>query len=572
MSTLSLDVMKFKAQKTQVQGTVQQEQSEPGVDKREAGYTPLSTFSCHGMNQNASAVPVSSTTPTAVDGLAQNLVVAVQAGLAEKASELARELANLNVKCEIKVLHEINHQHNKQAEFLVKVHVEDRVADRCFVTIKVRAFDTIADLKRKMMILHNLPMEVQRWIIGKKIHPDNTTLYQCGVRTAGHTLYLYLVTARSVGLSKEKYDAQIQTIMLMKQASSQVSQQSLPQTTNQSVSFDPASCGEIQGATLNPSNPSSGSNGDSMDQTTVVPLRERPGFYPSSSSVSPGSMRLQEMLQSPNLSGFAPNTPSGTPGTPVENVLTHASPGLGAEAWAHNSRAVLPTNPLVSASSSVISNIALQASNLPSFTPGPPTEDDEQGEGWECPDCTYRNLPMWPGCEMCDRQRPEEYQVPEKYKMTEREIQLLHNEHMAMHERQGYGPNLPRQDEHIGRPAKLHGNFELLQHLQATQFMPPNATTSSDGSDNNIDCVSDTFVSDNSIVLRNLSDEQEDKDLRTISPQSALDLSGFPQAFLYPDFQPSMTSAYRPIDENHTPYVQDAIYGPDTSDEENSHA
>ena len=50
-------------------------------------------------------------------------------------------------------------------------------------------------------------MEVQRWIIGKRIYADNYRLSQCQVKGPGHTLYLYLVTARSVGLTRGQYDA-----------------------------------------------------------------------------------------------------------------------------------------------------------------------------------------------------------------------------------------------------------------------------------------------------------------------------------------------------------------------------
>ncbi|GFR93944.1 RanBP-type and C3HC4-type zinc finger-containing protein 1 [Elysia marginata] len=571
--------MKLKAPNTQSQGFV------PPQQKSAVGHTskntadilsiPSSTLLSQEMNQNANAEVIASAnsktaTPTAIDGLTQGLVAALQAGLAEKAADLARELANLNIKCEIKVLHEVNKQRKKQSEFPVKVHVEDRVADRCYVTITVKALDTIEDLKRQMMVLHNLPMEVQRWIIGKKIHPDQMTLYQCGVRGPGHTLYLYLISAHSVGLSRADYDAQLQAIELMKQASSQLSQQSLP-----GHNFDTASRGEMCAVTLSPSNPSS--NGDSLEQTSVVPHSDRPGLYLSSSSVSPGispgSMRLQEMLNSPNLSGFLANPSSGTPGTPAENVLNHASPGLSAEAWAQNAN--LTTSTSVAPSDCVIS--PSHANFQASFTHGLPTEDDEEGEGWECPACTYRNLPLWPGCEMCDRPRPEEYQVPANYQMTEREMHLLANEHMTIHEPPELGSNCPQQQKPevtSARPAKLRGNLELLQNLQATAFTPP-STSSSSSNNNIINCMTDEFASNNSIILRNLADDQEDNDLRTITPQPVGDLSDFLQA-IQRDHNPNMALQNRPlmtvVDGERLGYRPDTVDLNNSSDEENSHA
>ncbi|KAK3757638.1 hypothetical protein RRG08_000151 [Elysia crispata] len=568
--------MKFKVSDTQALGSALP-QKRPGF-VRGGGCLPPSpcNFLPQEMNQNVNPTTITPTNaevkPTAADGLAQGLAAALQAGLTEKAAELAVELANLNVKCEIKVLHEVNKQRSRHAEFDVKVHVEDRVSDRCYIIITVKAVDTIEDLKRKMMILHNLPMEVQRWIIGKKIHTDQTTLYQCGVRGPGHTLYLYLVTARSVGLSKANYEAQLQAIMLMKQASTQISQQISSEPSNHSVGLDPAS----QGITFSPSNISS--EGDSLDQTAVVPITVRPAVYPSSSSVtcvSPGSVRIQEMLQSPILSGFSPNPPSGTPSTPVENVLTHASPGLNIETWSQKPTTVSTNFTTTTSATSNVNNIGTAAQILypPSPTSGLPTENDEEIEGWECPICTYRNLPMWPGCEMCNKPRPEEYQVPANYQMTEREMHLMQNEQMVLHEPPVTSTNTQQQQESEvsqGRFPKLRGNLELLQNLQATQVMPTNTNS------NNINGVTDVFASNNSIILRNISNEQEDNDLTAITPQPVGDLSDVLQAIQFERHRSQLnrTAQDRPMTYNFQdvpPYRANAIYGhQSSSDEENS--
>lgn len=48
--------------------------------------------------------------------------------------------------------------------------------------------------------------------------------------------------------------------------------------------------------------------------------------------------------------------------------------------------------------------------------------------GWECPMCTYINLPVRPGCEMCSGPRPSSYKIPPNYDMTPEEVLLLENE------------------------------------------------------------------------------------------------------------------------------------------------
>ena len=48
--------------------------------------------------------------------------------------------------------------------------------------------------------------------------------------------------------------------------------------------------------------------------------------------------------------------------------------------------------------------------------------------GWECPACTYCNLPIRPDCEMCDGPRPEGYEPPPDYIMTEAEKKFVNED------------------------------------------------------------------------------------------------------------------------------------------------
>lgn len=57
------------------------------------------------------------------------------------------------------------------------------------------------------------------------------------------------------------------------------------------------------------------------------------------------------------------------------------------------------------------------ADPVPVIEPQPPT----LAPGWECPSCTYRNLPYRPGCEICNQNRPEDYVPPRDYQLTEEE-------------------------------------------------------------------------------------------------------------------------------------------------------
>lgn len=59
----------------------------------------------------------------------------------------------------------------------------------------------------QMFMKHKFPVEVQRWIIGQRIPKDNETLRHCNVKTSGTVVYLYLVSAKSVGINREEVES-----------------------------------------------------------------------------------------------------------------------------------------------------------------------------------------------------------------------------------------------------------------------------------------------------------------------------------------------------------------------------
>ncbi|XP_019850766.1 PREDICTED: ranBP-type and C3HC4-type zinc finger-containing protein 1-like [Amphimedon queenslandica] len=47
--------------------------------------------------------------------------------------------------------------------------------------------------------------------------------------------------------------------------------------------------------------------------------------------------------------------------------------------------------------------------------------------GWACPSCTFKNLPLRPGCEVCGSTRPDDYQPPPNYVPTDAEKKFINN-------------------------------------------------------------------------------------------------------------------------------------------------
>ncbi|XP_035825201.1 ranBP-type and C3HC4-type zinc finger-containing protein 1 isoform X1 [Aplysia californica] len=337
--------------------------------------------------------------------LVQKLTAAIQAGENDKATELVAELTSRKLKLDIAVPKEDNEIRAKENEFSVKVHVEDRESKGCIINMMVKSCDTVGDLKRKMMLQHDFPLEVQRWIIGKRISNDKEKLSHCGVKEAGHTLYLYLVTARSVGLTRQQYD-------LHKQAALQgvpISGQSLfhrESSSDQSM-WNLHLDGQLQcfnGTAVNTHSTSSALNmADlSQGQPSPVAVSTSPG---SRHSVSGGSLKLQEMLASVPASQ-ALSSSSGLAFDPSEDDLSPA------------------VSPLVMAGPRWS-----RASRSPSPGPSSPKETQSiEQVGWKCPRCTLINLPMRPGCELCSGSRPSDYHVPDGYQPTAEEMKLMEND------------------------------------------------------------------------------------------------------------------------------------------------
>ncbi|XP_051932947.1 ranBP-type and C3HC4-type zinc finger-containing protein 1 isoform X2 [Hippocampus zosterae] len=63
--------------------------------------------------------------------------------------------------------------------------------------------------------------------------------------------------------------------------------------------------------------------------------------------------------------------------------------------------------------------------------PPPPERPRTPQPGWECPRCTFINKPTRPGCQMCDEERPEDYQVPEGHEPVGDEARRIQNEKLA---------------------------------------------------------------------------------------------------------------------------------------------
>ncbi|KAJ8303510.1 hypothetical protein KUTeg_019906 [Tegillarca granosa] len=230
-----------------------------------------------------------------------------------------------------------------------------------------------AEIRLKMFMKHKFPVEVQRWIIGQRIPKDNETLRHCNVKTTGTVVYLYLVSAKSVGLNREEVE-------------SRHAQQILPQDYIQMTMGQPYS----------PQTPQSNISSSSQQGNSRSRSMHSPG---GASTLQQGKgLPMQRQQQIPLQKGQSiPNIPvqgQGQNQTGQRVPQVHSDPNVGT----HQQR--------------------LQGKQ-PAKATSSPREESEIG--WQCPACTYINLPTRPGCEICSGDRPKSYVIPKDYQLREEE-------------------------------------------------------------------------------------------------------------------------------------------------------
>ncbi|XP_052060904.1 ranBP-type and C3HC4-type zinc finger-containing protein 1-like isoform X1 [Mytilus californianus] len=132
----------------------------------------------------------------------QLLQAAINDGDQENARQYADFLAASHIKVSVLLDESSLNEETNDQDIKIKVFVEDKDCSGGSLLLTVKLNDTIGDLKAKMFFKHKFPVEVQKWIVGKRIPKDEETLQRLRV-TNGQTVFLYLVSAKSVGLDKK---------------------------------------------------------------------------------------------------------------------------------------------------------------------------------------------------------------------------------------------------------------------------------------------------------------------------------------------------------------------------------
>ncbi|KAH3772946.1 hypothetical protein DPMN_174293 [Dreissena polymorpha] len=377
----------------------------------------------------------------------QDIAKLLQAAILDRDEKLAEDYARLLCRERVAVTVDVklNLPDEKEKEFDLKLFVEDREATKdVSITLKVKASDTIGDLKLKMLVKHGFPTEVQNWIIGKRIRLDNETLGSCKVKAPGCEAYLYIVSAESRGLKKEEYfnRDRPQGPMGAGGAMAQPVGAILPPM---------GAVAQLVGAVGRPVGPIAPVGGVGRIVAAMDPgVNQKPVIK---KETVPPSQRPEAVM------GDKMNFPKVNLNLKEDkkNVEKLPSP-------LQQGRVEAKVHARVQQSSDeirhVLGQVAYQMNNMNIDEPRgrQPVEDEEPVQGWSCTACTFINQPTRPGCELCSAPRPADYVIPADYVMTEAE--RLRQDEEELLEQQ------TRQAQERERQAHLAEQMQNFQHLR----------------------------------------------------------------------------------------------------------
>ncbi|XP_022082293.1 ranBP-type and C3HC4-type zinc finger-containing protein 1-like isoform X2 [Acanthaster planci] len=187
-----------------------------------------------------------------VDSLLTTLQRSIASGDGSGASEAAVNLAKKRTKLSITV-DEIGDVPGVRSKFSLEVFVEDRHSSGAKIKLlDVNPNMTISFLKKLVFQNYSFPVEVQRWIIGRRIIKDTETLMDCRINSST-PVFLYLISAEKAGITQEETEMSLQAMQA--QQMQYMSRRPAPIPGPQRNPF------QMRGATAGPTLPSRGAAG-----------------------------------------------------------------------------------------------------------------------------------------------------------------------------------------------------------------------------------------------------------------------------------------------------------------------
>ncbi|XP_030748992.1 uncharacterized protein LOC115877061 [Sitophilus oryzae] len=130
-----------------------------------------------------------------INRLLRRLESAIAKGDMTEAAIFAKELAQLKVNCSVirQKPQGVVVDAGKKIGFQIEMYVEDKVSHRGPFPIDVQESQTVLDLKEQIFREFEIPVDVQRWILGKELVTNDSATLKDHHITEGCPVFLYLV-------------------------------------------------------------------------------------------------------------------------------------------------------------------------------------------------------------------------------------------------------------------------------------------------------------------------------------------------------------------------------------------
>ncbi|KAJ8973999.1 hypothetical protein NQ317_002395 [Molorchus minor] len=149
-------------------------------------------------NNISQAATANNTDTIEINRLLKRLETSIAKGELTEAAIFAKELAQLKVNCSvIRQKSSSKKNEGKKKGFQIEMYVEDKVSHRGPFPIEVTADQTVADLKRQIENEFEIPVDYQKWILGKElVTNEKLTLKDYNINTEGCPVFFVLGSTR----------------------------------------------------------------------------------------------------------------------------------------------------------------------------------------------------------------------------------------------------------------------------------------------------------------------------------------------------------------------------------------
>ncbi|KDR15364.1 RanBP-type and C3HC4-type zinc finger-containing protein 1 [Zootermopsis nevadensis] len=425
------------------------------------------------------ALPQQNMNTLAINRLLRRLEAAIAGGQHNQAAVLAKDLARLKINCS--VTRQRRSLDAGPASILVDMYVEDKVSHQGPISLQVIPTMTVAQLKEKVEEEFEIPVGVQRWILGKLLASDDTKMLQDhNVNSNGCPMFLYLVApdgeqegdAIGTAGSIEKHNA-CEVVAkvpgpppLPEQPggwyyNNEEDRYSFCEDTESEMTDDEESEFKKENPVKEANKPDKivledsrketeeeeeedydddgGGGGDGIVGAAAVVIHEKPVVLQAPVIGRPFMTQAPYFLKT--VVGQHPNKPSSSQTSQLQRPQKNSNP---CKNQVYQSLEVTPTE----------KEIADQKSGTLRL-------------GWKCPVCTLVNSPTRPGCAACTTERPLRYIVPVEYRANKQELQRMKQEQKVDNELQQITAEERQRDAE-----KQHQHYLQLVDLDNTDLVP----------------------------------------------------------------------------------------------------